>query len=143
MELQQFITFVLHHWALWLLFALLIGLLAFEELKGKLTGSSSLSLQQATAMMSHEEAVVLDIRDSAVYQQGHILGAVTIPGVLLANELQRIEKHKNAAIIVVCNLGQSAVGVAAMLRKQGFSRVYTLDGGMSAWKNAGLPSVKE
>ena len=46
---------------------------------------------------------------------------------------------KNKPIIVICDVGRSALGAATRLRKLGFTEVVTLDGGLKAWLTAGLP----
>jgi rhodanese-related sulfurtransferase len=45
-------------------------------------------------------------------------------------------------LIVYCRTGQRAAKAGALLRKQGFERVYKLSGGILAWRGADLPVAK-
>ncbi|PKP03419.1 MAG: rhodanese-like domain-containing protein [Bacteroidetes bacterium HGW-Bacteroidetes-6] len=44
-------------------------------------------------------------------------------------------------LIIICEHGERSVKVANLLRIQGFTEVYNLDGGVHAWRLAGLPLV--
>jgi rhodanese-related sulfurtransferase len=46
-------------------------------------------------------------------------------------------------VIVSCAAGRRAAGVVASLRKQGFTEVVALRGGIGAWLQAGMPLEKK
>jgi rhodanese-related sulfurtransferase len=45
-------------------------------------------------------------------------------------------------VIVSCAVGNRSGGAAGLLRKQGFTNVVNLSGGIAAWRQAGLPTEK-
>ena len=45
-------------------------------------------------------------------------------------------------MIVVCDDGNRSGRAATALRKHGFEQVFTLSGGIGAWRQAGLPLEK-
>lgn len=141
--MEQFITFIINHWALWLALIVVVGLIAASEFQGTLRGVASVSPQETTNLMNHQEAIVVDIRDNAGFSKGHILNAVNIPAAELEKNLSKLENHKNKPIILVDSMGQHAVSSALRLKKQGFNSVSVLKGGMTAWQNAGIPLVKK
>ena len=53
-----------------------------------------------------------------------------------------LEKYKAKPVIVICESGSRSDKAAATLRKQGFGQVFSLSGGIGAWKQAGLPLEK-
>jgi len=139
--MTKFIEFVINHWPLWLAFVALLVLLVYEELKDKLLGIKRLSPQDLTQMINRDEAVVLDIRDKATFEQGHIIGAINIIGNELDANMARLEKYKDKALVIIDGSGQS-MQVAAKLKKAGF-KTYALIGGLNGWRNLGLPLTKK
>jgi len=138
---QDIIPFVIHHWFLCSIFIILLILLFIEEARVKgLFGQ--LSPQELVQLMNRESAVVLDIRNRDVFQEGHIVGAINIPQGDLDKDLTKLNKYKDRPIIIVCQMGQKAGEVAVKLKKQNFERVQVLSGGLNSWKNAQMPLVK-
>jgi rhodanese-related sulfurtransferase len=106
------------------------------------SGGASVSTLQATLLMNQQNALVLDVRDAAEYEKGHMLNARNIPLGELEARSAELEKHKAKPVIVVCDTGNRSGRAAAALRKNGFERVFTLGGGIGAWQQAGLPVEK-
>jgi len=105
-------------------------------------GGASVSTLQATLLMNQKNALVLDVRDAAEYEKGHMLNARNIPLGELEARSAELQKHKAKPVIVVCDTGNRSGRAAAALRKQGFEQVFTLGGGIGAWQQAGLPLEK-
>lgn len=140
--MSKLLPFIQHHWILVSAFVIALILLFILEARSKGLGGSRLSAAQLTQMVNREQAVVIDIRDAAAFHDGHIIHAINIPLVDLDQNLVRLEKDKQKAIVVVCAMGQKSPVVMNKLRKLGFEKVYILAGGMMSWKNAHLPLVK-
>jgi rhodanese-related sulfurtransferase len=139
--MEQFITFVMQHWLLWLAFLIVLVLIIVEESRGALTGVPRISPQEATQLLNRQDAVIVDIREMPAYESGHIIGALHASIKAFDDELPKLEKLKDKPIIIVCATGQESFKLANKLRKQGF-QVNILAGGLNAWRNAGLPLVK-
>ena len=103
---------------------------------------ASVSTLQATLLINQQNALVLDVRDAAEYENGHLLNARNIPLGELEPRAGELEKHKGKPVIVVCDDGNRSGKAATALRKQGFEQVFTLSGGIRAWRQAGLPLEK-
>ena len=93
---------------------------------------------QALALMHEEQVTVVDIRDQTSYQAGHIKDAIHLSQENLDAFLSSADKTH--PLIVCCYHGNSSKGAADFLFNQGFARSYSLDGGFSAWQQAGLES---
>lgn len=141
--MKQLIEFVTHHWVLGVAFVVVLFWLIIEELRTKIGGSPRLAPKDATALMNHEDALVVDVRAKAVYITGHILGSVNIPAAELQDHLKKIETHKTKPIILVDATDAALVSFSNKLKHHGFTKVYILAGGLPAWKDAGLPLVKK
>lgn len=100
------------------------------------------TLLQATQLINQGKTLLLDVRTTEKFAEGHLQGAKNIPLAELANRLKEIEKSKNVTVITVCDFGKISLTAAALLNKAGFANAVSLDGGVSAWKAQGLPTVK-
>jgi rhodanese-related sulfurtransferase len=103
---------------------------------------ASISTLQATLLINQQNALVLDVREAAEYEKGHMLNARNIAFGELQARAAELEKHKAKPLIVVCDNGNRSGRAATALRKQGFEQVFTLSGGIGAWRQAGLPLEK-
>lgn len=79
----------------------------------------------------------LDVRTPVEWRSGHIEGAYHIPLEELEGALDKLPREK--PIVCVCKSGSRASLAASLLMKHGFPSVMNLQGGMQAWKQAGLP----
>ena len=91
-------------------------------------------------LAKHPEALLLDVRNAPEWNDdvGHIEGAVLIPLSELGGRLAEIEGWKNKPVVVVSRVGDRGGAAVLVLREAGFTRVTGIDGGMVAWREAGL-----
>lgn len=88
--------------------------------------------EQAQALRQ-QGAVVVDIRDPHSYAQAHISGSQRLDNQNLPDFIAAADL--DAPLIVTCYHGHSSQNAAAYLAHQGFSEVYSLDGGFELWRN--------
>lgn len=86
-----------------------------------------------------DDLSVLDVREPAEWEHGHIDGAVHIPMMELP---QRLDELPTGRVVVVCKVGGRSGQVVAYLTQQGHD-VVNLDGGMIEWADAGRAMVSE
>jgi len=141
--MQQYLDFALHHWELCLAFILILGLLIGLELRLRLSGLAQVTPQEATLLINREDAVILDIRDQASFEKGHILNAVNIPAHDIEQRIKQLDKYRDKPIIIVHNTSQPPGKTGVILQNNGFLIVKNLTGGINAWQNANLPLVKK
>lgn len=85
-----------------------------------------------------EPVVVLDVRQDAEWQSGHIPGAVHIEGGALRERAPAV-LSKRETIAVHCGHEQRASTGLSILEREGFSDLRLVRGGWGAWERAGLP----
>jgi rhodanese-related sulfurtransferase len=100
------------------------------------------SSHEVTLLINRGKAVVLDVREGAEFAAGHLPEAKNIPAAELDKRIGELDKFKSKTVVVVCQSGARAFSAAAKLQKAGFADVVNLDGGVAAWKTAGLPLSK-
>ncbi len=83
---------------------------------------------------------LLDVREPDEWQAGHIADSQHIPLGQLRERLGEVPKDKT--ILAVCRSGNRSDSAARGLRTLGYE-VENLDGGVTAWKRAGLPLEAE
>ncbi len=133
--------FVMDNWPL-VAVAFASGAMLVWPLVAGARGGARLSTLQATQMINQRDAVIIDIRDQAEYSRGHIVNARSYPSKVLDERRVELEKLKNAPVIVSCDTGQRAGPAADKLRTFGLADVFVLQGGINAWRDAGLPVTK-
>jgi len=103
---------------------------------------NSVSPAEATLLINREDAHIVDVREVDEYSGGHLPEARNIPVGKLAERIGELEKFKNKPIILCCATGMRSGKAGAELKKQGFDKLYNLDGGVDAWVGAGYPIKK-
>lgn len=96
-----------------------------------MTDFTRISADQALALRS-QGAVVVDIRDPQSFAAGHISGSLHLDNHSLHDFIAKADFDK--PLIVSCYHGNSSQSAAAYLAHQGFSEVYSLDGGFDGWR---------
>ena len=140
-RLQEFFT---NHPGLCMAFLAILGALAWTFLQGGMSrGVRRLSPSDATLLINHEDAVVLDVRPDGEFRQGHIVNAMNIPEAQLAGRLDKLKRLHGRPILTTCRTGQTSAKAGSTLAANGFEKVYTLSGGILAWEGASLPLTRK
>jgi len=88
-------------------------------------------------------ATILDVREGNEYEEAHIEGAKLLPRDLLEYKAADELPDKDARIVVHCALGGRGALAAKSLKEMGYTNVANLDGGLTAWREAGYDVVAE
>ncbi|MGQ1361644.1 rhodanese-like domain-containing protein [Acinetobacter baumannii] len=97
-----------------------------------------ISPQSLGILVKAKNALLIDLRDSKDFREGHISGSRNIPYSQIASHADEL-KASDRPLVFICNLGQVA---GSALQKVAYHDSYRLDGGISNWKAQGLPLVK-
>lgn len=77
------------------------------------------------------EFILLDVRQPEEYRAGHLPGAVFMPLPDLIDKVGELDPTKS--VLVYCRSGNRSRAAAAFLLSEGFSKVYSMAGGITAW----------
>ena len=92
-----------------------------------------ISVAETAQLQADGRIVIADIRDEQSFAAGHIAGAYHLTNGNLAGFMQQFEFEQ--PVVVVCYHGNSSQGAAQYLVNQGFSEVYSMDGGFEGWRH--------
>ncbi len=82
-------------------------------------------------------ALLVDVREPWEYDQIHIPGAVLIPLGEISDRLDEIPEGRE--VYVHCRMGGRSERAVQFLRAHGRPQAFNVEGGIDAWKEAGLP----
>lgn len=125
----------------WLLVSALVGLVFLYAWNEKRRGGDALSIHAATRLINSDDTVVIDLRDSGEYKQGHIVDAINIAHTAINGQKQQLEKYRQKQILLVDKFGHHSGAVGKLLKNDGYN-IHRLEGGMTEWQNQNLPLVK-
>jgi rhodanese-related sulfurtransferase len=140
--MQQVIEFAGNHTMLVAAFVIVLGILISTEISRMTRGFDDISPSDATRLLNHQTAIMVDIRTAAENRDGHIINSKHIPTTELKTRLSELEKHKQDHVIAYCRSGSRSVAACKILKSEGFENVYNLGGGIMAWESANLPVTK-
>jgi len=80
---------------------------------------------------------VIDVRGTAVYDAGHIPGAVSMPVRVIEQNTGTLSKDKT--YLLYCGGNSESINAGNMLAAAGYKKIYRLVDGYMAWRRAGYP----
>lgn len=142
---KQYLTYIVSF------LALLIVIMIFASRSGDSpAGVQNVTVEEAKKMIGKEDVFILDVRTPSEFNSSHIEGATLIPvanafGSNLSQdnllEARVDEVPRNKKILVYCRSGHRSTSASKILVNAGYSQVYNMEGGISAWTGAGYPVV--
>jgi rhodanese-related sulfurtransferase len=104
-----------------------------------------LSTEELAAWLAdpgREAPLLLDARAPEEYAVSHLDGARLAPGRAEALAALAGVPHTRP-VVVYCSVGWRSSALADQLRREGFERVYNLEGSIFQWANEGRPVVRD
>ena len=89
----------------------------------------------AEQKLNKKKVVVLDVRTTQEFNEGHLPNAVHIDvldSVAFVQQITKLKKRKT--YLVYCKSGRRSAKAATIMEQQGFRHIWNMDGGITAWK---------
>ncbi len=103
----------------------------------------TISPDQVTTLLQQRGAhALLDVRERAAFERGHIFRATPLPRRLLETRLPGLVTASGTLIVLYDDDGRISTLAAATLGDMGYTEVFVLTGGFEAWRAAGGPVVQ-
>ncbi len=133
--MEQLAEFVTNHWILVTLF-IVVSVALLTNITRSMGGVTP---NQAVTMMNKNNAVVIDVRPEKDFKKGHIIGSKNFPASTLPQMKGKLEKFKDAPVLVCCQSGNTSADSAKKIRELGVDNAQLIRGGIFAWEQEGLP----
>ena len=135
-------SFVQNNWMLIAVFVLSGGMLVWPFVQRRISPVKDVTSAEATQLFNRRNAVLLDVREPKEFEGGRLPNAIHIPLSQLAGRASELAKLVARPVVAYCDTGRRSPGAVAVLSKAGFQEIYSLHGGILAWKKDGLPVEK-
>ncbi len=119
---------------------MLMLVIAFE-LRQRGSASAAIAPFEAIRLMN-SGAVLVDLRSTNQFKDGHIEGARNLPGDQLAADPKSLDRLSGKTVVLYCDTGTTTAAAQRTLARAGMTKVFSLRGGLAAWKQENLPVVK-
>lgn len=84
-------------------------------------------------------AQLIDVREAAEFELASALDSMLLPIASLDDAIGKDAISRDAELLVLCATGRRSAAAATRLRELGFEQVFTVAGGLQAWRECGLP----
>lgn len=123
----------------WLLpLLVVVGVIVFSS-QG-LKGGPEVSVKDAVGLMKGTpRPVIVDVRERADYEKGHLPGAISLPAKEFKAQVESLKLPKLEPVILYGADDMRARDATRVLYESGYQGALTLKGGIAAWRDAGQP----
>lgn len=136
--MDRLLEYVNHHPLLTsLALAMALAVLAFE-LRLRRMGLAAIPAQDAIRLMN-QGAQIYDLREAEPFAAGHIGGARHLARDQHEGAADSLKKYREKFVVLYCEDGSLSAALARRLQAAGFTKVFSLRGGLATWRADGLP----
>jgi len=135
-------SFFQENWILILVAFISGAMLVWPLVQRRLSPMKELGTLGVTHLVNTRDALLLDVRETAEYEGGRLPNAMHVPLSQIESRAAELGKHVARPVIAYCELGNRSRMAGGALAKAGFAEIYHLNGGIRAWRDAGLPIEK-
>ena len=137
--MNKFFVFISDNFlAVLVLLSLITIFIIYEKRKGGVKVDTS----EMTRLINKGNPYVYDLRSAAEYGTGSVAGALNLQPSNLVKQDALFKASEEDCIILICKTGTTSSKSAGELKKQGFTNVNVLSGGITNWTQSGMPLVK-
>lgn len=108
--------------------------------------AKTININNAEEWIEKNNPIIIDLRGNLAYKNGHIENAINITDIFFEDLVDNgTPFSKENSVLLVCSIGDKSKKFSSLLNKKGMN-VYSLENGMTAWRENSLPvkrSLKE
>jgi rhodanese-related sulfurtransferase len=122
-------------------FLLMVFVVLAYEIRERGAAAFAITPNEAIRL-ANSGAMLVDLRSANQFKDGHIAGARNVPGDQVAADPKAIGKLADKTVILYCDDGRAAAAAQRTLVRAGAKNLFSLRGGLAAWKQENLPVIK-
>lgn len=81
---------------------------------------------------------LVDVREENEWDSGHLPRAIHLGKGIIERDIEKVIPDMHRKLILYCGGGFRSALVADSIQKMGYQNVFSMDGGFSAWQEAGF-----
>ena len=85
---------------------------------------------------------LVDVREESEFAADHLPGAKHLGRGILERDVEKAIPDLDAEIVLYCGGGFRSALAAESLQRMGYTNVWSMDGGVRAWREANLPLTR-
>lgn len=133
----------MHAGYLLLAVALMIGSPAGAREYRESAGVQMLTAEEVmTGLLDGEGPIVVDARGTRYFVTGHVPGARDMSSKDIYGWVPDLEKFEDRGIVFYCDNGMLSQRAAKKLLKEGFRKVFVMQGNLGRWRGLGYPLAR-
>ncbi|QKS73014.1 rhodanese-like domain-containing protein [Paenalkalicoccus suaedae] len=114
----------------WILVGVVVAFAVWKFMPVK--GIEQLDVEGAKAKFKDRNVQFIDVRTPGEYRANHRKPFVNMPLSEIGKKAGTLKKDQD--VVVICQSGMRSTSASKALKKQGFTRIYNVKGGMNAWR---------
>ena len=103
--------------------------------------TKEINVELAFQMQSQGDAII-DVREQHEWEMGHATGAMHFPKSQMTKFKEQYTDF-DRTLIIMCQRGIRSKTVADYLVDLGYTDIYSVKGGLTAWEDAKLPVIAD
>jgi len=96
---------------------------------------------EAAAELDAGDVTLVDVREQHEFEERHIEGAVHVPRGHLESRIEQFVPDRSKRVVLYCASGNRSALAAKTLDELGYEDVASMAGGITLWRDRGLPVV--
>ena len=101
--------------------------------------AKTININNAEEWIEKNNPIIIDLRGNLAYKNGHIENAINITDIFFEDLVDNgTPFSKENSVLLVCSIGDKSKKFSSLLNKKGMN-VYSLENGMTAWRENSLP----
>ena len=135
--------FITNNFVLFAALGIILALILRLEIKRALRGFKVITPAETVQLINKEDALLLDVREDNERVNGTIKGARPMALSVLKQRIEELKEFAEKPVIAFCKTGNRSLEACEILKKNQFTNVMSLKGGIEGWRTINLPVVKK
>ena len=135
--------FISNNFVLFAALGIILALILRLEIKRALRGFKVVTPAETVQLINKEDALLLDVREDNERVNGTIKGAKPMALSVLKQRIEELKEFAEKPVIAFCKTGNRSLEACEILKRNQFTNVMSLKGGIEGWRTVNLPIVKK
>jgi rhodanese-related sulfurtransferase len=90
-----------------------------------------------------EKFLLVDVREESEFAKDHLPGAIHLGKGVIERDIESRVPDLNTQMVLYCGGGFRSAMAADNLQKMGYTKVFSMDGGVRGWREKNFPLTRD